>query len=67
MMNNKLLGRMETLSAKDIGKELVKYIEPDNLITDFGGNVKFSTSDNVKLWAEWAERNEERLISPGRE
>jgi len=67
MINNKLLGRMETLSAKDIGKELVKYIEPDNLITDFGGNVKFSNGDSVKLWVEWAERCEERLIAPGRE
>jgi len=63
IMKNKLIDRMEIISSKDI----VKYIETDNLITEYGGNVKFTQQELQKLMAEWAERCEERLIAPGRE
>jgi len=67
MLKNKFFERMEVVNTKDVGKELGKSIDPDNLISQLGGNVKFSRDDCIKLLAEWAERNEERLTSPGRE
>jgi len=61
MMKNKLLDRFDHVQVKDLGK----YIEQDNLISEYGGNVPYTPEDYLKSLEEWAERCEERLIAPG--
>jgi len=62
ILKNKFMDRIEIVSLKDIPK----YIEHDQLITDYGGNVKYTIPELKKILAEWAERSEERLIAPGK-
>jgi len=63
MIKNKMFDRHEIVSVKDVGK----FIDSDNLLAQFGGNVNYTRQDWCKNLAEWAERCEERLIAPGRE
>jgi len=64
IVKNKIIDRIEVVRSKE---EIRKYIEPDNLVAEFGGNVNYTPQDWWKNLAEWAERCEERLIAPGRE
>jgi len=63
MIKHKLLDRFEHVHVKDLGK----FIEPDHLLSEYGGNVPYTPADYVKSLEEWAERCEERLIAPGRD
>jgi len=63
IMKHKIFERYEVLQVKDFGK----FIEPDNLLAEYGGNVNCTYQDWYKIMGEWAERCEERLIAPGRE
>jgi hypothetical protein len=58
---NKILQRIESVSRKDI----VKYVPADQCPEEFGGKAKFTSKDWLKNLEEWAEKCEERLISPG--
>jgi len=58
----KILSRLEVTAVKDIGN----VIDADNLATELGGNAPY----NYDVWKakliEWTEKNEARLVAPGR-
>jgi len=62
-VKEKLMDRIEKVDTKDI----IKIIEPQFLIKEFGGHVEWGPENYVGLLKEWAEKNEERLIAPGRD
>jgi len=64
IMKLKLFDRVEIL---DKPVDLQKWINEDQLASSFGGSVPFDQPMWIKELRDWAEKNEERLIAPGRE
>jgi len=62
-MKEKMMDRIEQVDVK----EITKIVEPQFLVKEFGGDVEWGPKNYVALLKEWAEKNEERLIAPGRD
>jgi len=60
---NKILRRVEPISRK----EVCKYIPVDQIPMEFGGTAKFDTQDYINNLQEFAEKCEDRLLSPSSE
>jgi len=63
IMKEKVTSRFVTVPDP---KTLLNDIPPDNLITIFGGARDLTIEKWVAMMKEWAEKNEERLVAPGR-
>jgi len=63
-MKVKMLERLEVVEKQ---KDLKKWVDDDKLPTFFSGTSTFDHAQWVKKLREFAEKNEERLIAPGRD
>jgi len=63
-MKVKMLERLEVVEKQ---KDLKKWVDDDKLPTFFSGTSTFDHAQWVKKLREFAAKNEERLVAPGRD
>jgi len=61
---SKMMDRIEIISKKS---DILKFVEKDNLLDHFGGNLSYDNDKALLFITEWVKENEERLINPGKQ